>query len=383
MHRIVMMSLCVAVAVPAAQAANPPTLGASTPAAPPSADDAQFGNLPETFADVRKDGADVYDSVESIRAGTPTSHVGDKTFVAIRPKAKTLTVDGIKYFKTDQGWIARTSLSWYSPSTFHGERITGNVLPAWAYPHRIGGTLTLRSEPNRKAPVLGKLTTRDVITVLEVRDGFARLQNTTGVAQWLDVRDVKQVVAVPRPVGITADERWLDIDLDQQILVTYQGDAPVFATLIASGKKKWGTPIGVYRIVDKRERARMQADGATEQWNVAAVPWTMTFRKNFALHGTYWHDGFGRARSHGCINLAPADAHRVFEFVAAATPLALPKAKKPGKNNPALDAAASTEPAPAIVVGTAVQLRRGEEQTPAWRDYRGAIVPVTPGTPTP
>ena len=225
---------------PLAHAANPPILGGPPPAAsaaPPDSDDAHFGNLPEIFADVRKDGADVYDSVAAIRAGTPTSHVGDKTFVAIRRNAKTLAINGIKYSKTDQGWIARTSLSWYSPSTFQGERITSNVLPAWAYPHRIGGTLTLRSEPNRKAPALGTLLNREVIIVLEVRDGFARLQHATGVAQWLDVRDVKQVVAVPRPVGITADERWLDIDLNRQILVSYQGDAPVFATLIASGKK--------------------------------------------------------------------------------------------------------------------------------------------------
>ena len=371
---------------PLAHAANPPILGGPPPAAsaaPPDSDDAHFGNLPEIFADVRKDGADVYDSVAAIRAGTPTSHVGDKTFVAIRRNAKTLAINGIKYSKTDQGWIARTSLSWYSPSTFQGERITSNVLPAWAYPHRIGGTLTLRSEPNRKAPALGTLLNREVIIVLEVRDGFARLQHATGVAQWLDVRDVKQVVAVPRPVGITADERWLDIDLNRQILVSYQGDAPVFATLIASGKKKWDTPTGVYRIVDKRERARMQADGATEQWNVAAVPWTMTFRKNFALHGTYWHDGFGRARSHGCINLAPADAHRIFEFVAAATPLPAPKRKSSAKHKVALATSVPTEAALLVVVGTAVQLRRDKEQTPAWRDYQGAIMPVAPETAAP
>jgi hypothetical protein len=367
MHHVVFMSLCLVLAVPASQAANPTMGGSGT--APTAPDAEQFGDLPETFADV-------YDSVAAIRSGTPTSHVGDKTFVAIKPKAKTLTVDGIKYFKTDQGWIARTDLSWYSPSTFHGERITDISLPAWAYPHRIGAPLTLRSEPNRKATILGKLAARDVVTIVELRDGFARLQNALGVAQWIDARDIKQAVTVPRPSGVAADERWLDIDLDKQILVLYRGDAPVFATLVSSGKKKWETPSGVYRIVDKRERARMQADGATEQWNVAAVPWTMTFRKNFALHGTYWHDGFGRARSHGCVNLAPADAHRIFEFVAAATPPPGPKTKT------MLDANTLAEPA-LVVPGTAVQLRRGKEQLPAWRDYKGAVIPLTVEATTP
>ncbi|RYE86386.1 MAG: L,D-transpeptidase, partial [Myxococcales bacterium] len=31
-----------------------------------------------------------------------------------------------------------------------------------------------------------------------------------------------------------------------------------------------------------------------------------------ALHAAYWHDDFGTPRSHGCINLAPIDARRVF-----------------------------------------------------------------------
>ena len=33
-----------------------------------------------------------------------------------------------------------------------------------------------------------------------------------------------------------------------------------------------------------------------------------------ALHGAFWHDGFGQRRSHGCVNLAPADAQFIFDF---------------------------------------------------------------------
>lgn len=359
----------------------PLALAGASPSAPvagaaPADKSEHFGHLPETFADVRKDGADVFENAEAIRAGTPTAHVGDKTFVAIRPGAKSLNVDGVKYYKTDQGWIARTQLSWYSPSEFAGEQLDAAALPTWAYPHRIGLALVARTEPNRKAPVARKLKPRELVTVLEQRDGFVRLQSSAATEEWLDARDIKQVVRVPRPTGVTADERWLDIDLDKQILVTYQGDQPVFATLVSTGKPKWETPSGVYRIVDKRERARMQAEGPTEQWNVAAVPWTMTFRKNFALHGTYWHDGFGRQRSHGCVNLAPADAHRIFQFIVAPPPPVKAKAKAKGSRNappPAPDVATTPEP---VVLGTPVQLRRGKEQTPAWRDYKGALVPA-------
>jgi hypothetical protein len=42
------------------------------------------------------------------------------------------------------------------------------------------------------------------------------------------------------------------------------------------------------------------------------VPWIQYFAAGYALHGAYWHDVFGTARSHGCINLAPIDARYVF-----------------------------------------------------------------------
>jgi hypothetical protein len=33
-----------------------------------------------------------------------------------------------------------------------------------------------------------------------------------------------------------------------------------------------------------------------------------------ALHAAFWHQRFGRVRSHGCVNLAPADAHWLFDW---------------------------------------------------------------------
>ena len=34
--------------------------------------------------------------------------------------------------------------------------------------------------------------------------------------------------------------------------------------------------------------------------------------KGYALHAAPWHDAYGNPRSHGCINLSPIDARRVF-----------------------------------------------------------------------
>ncbi len=46
----------------------------------------------------------------------------------------------------------------------------------------------------------------------------------------------------------------------------------------------------------------------------------MYFKGGYALHGAYWHDDFGRSRSHGCVNLAPIDARYVFFWASPSVP---------------------------------------------------------------
>jgi hypothetical protein len=36
------------------------------------------------------------------------------------------------------------------------------------------------------------------------------------------------------------------------------------------------------------------------------------YHNAFAIHGAYWHDIFGNKKSHGCTNVAPADARWLF-----------------------------------------------------------------------
>ena len=50
------------------------------------------------------------------------------------------------------------------------------------------------------------------------------------------------------------------------------------------------------------------------EFELRDVPWVMYFKGGYALHAAYWHDDFGRPRSHGCINMAPIDARYVFNW---------------------------------------------------------------------
>ena len=51
------------------------------------------------------------------------------------------------------------------------------------------------------------------------------------------------------------------------------------------------------------------------------VPWIAYYDRSYALHGEWWHDRLGRPHSLGCINLAPADARWLFEWLEPALPV--------------------------------------------------------------
>jgi lipoprotein-anchoring transpeptidase ErfK/SrfK len=120
----------------------------------------------------------------------------------------------------------------------------------------------------------------------------------------------------PLPEGISGDEVWIDIHLRQQVLVLYRGATPQFATMVSSGAAL-PTPVGMFRIYDKYAYGDMEGrpDADYEPYLVENVPWVMHFAPRYALHGAFWHWGFGHVASHGCVNLAPKDAQRLYEAV--------------------------------------------------------------------
>jgi lipoprotein-anchoring transpeptidase ErfK/SrfK len=147
--------------------------------------------------------------------------------------------------------------------------------------------------------------------------GGAVVQQTT-YGYWVRLAD-GMVVGPPDAAEAGAD-KWIDVDTTRQLLVAYEGTKPVFMTLISSGKKNladpeknWTTPAGVYAIREKHVTATMDGDVAADgPYSIEDVPWVMYFQGSYALHAAFWHSSFGHPRSHGCVNMAPADARELF-----------------------------------------------------------------------
>ncbi len=276
----------------ACESASEPTTDEATQATPIALDAPEDGSplVPGVYGVVR--GAEVSTSVRV---------VGGRT------------INGVRHVLTSSGAAVPTSaVAYFSPSRFRGVVIAkGDAMPAWirkAGDHRKPA-VTYSGPRGKKT---GELAPRTVVRVLEESDDgkFVRVTET----DWVARRDLRAASLAMPPEGVGANEKWFDVDRDEQVLVAYEGKQPVYATLVSTGKWKHATPTVMARVGSKLLTASMNNNRGDEQYAVADVPWTMYYDNSYALHTSYWHDGFGGPRSHGCINLAPRDARALYQW---------------------------------------------------------------------
>jgi lipoprotein-anchoring transpeptidase ErfK/SrfK len=97
---------------------------------------------------------------------------------------------------------------------------------------------------------------------------------------------------------------------------------------ISSGKPGDATPDGSYLTIEKENPVRMIGPG----YNLL-VPWSV----RFTWSGDYYHDAYWSVNqqgfenvSHGCVNLAPADAEAYYKLVVPGDPITITGSPRPG-----------------------------------------------------
>lgn len=135
----------------------------------------------------------------------------------------------------------------------------------------------------------------------------------------------------PISADVKLPEKRIQISLNDQIVIAYEKDQPVFMSAMASGlitnEKDLSTPPGRYTITYKRpSRHMVHSDliGSTSS-ALFGVPWVSYFTsRGIAFHGTFWHNEFNHPRSHGCVNLPIPAARWLYLW---ALPVVPPKEK--------------------------------------------------------
>lgn len=291
-----------------------------------------------------------------------------------------ITVGGKQYWKVskkDNEYVLRSAISQHKPSLYNGARFgddTSLAAPiAFVYPRAAGYASAYTMNKANGGGIARSLPKRTPIAILETvsdkkgiptayRIGVPATAPGPGPGsppivpgtEWIRATDVRIFTPSAPPAQLQKNERWIDIDLDTQILVAFEGDLAVYATMISSGKKDTPTTTGIYRMWVKESEADMKNLKSEDPYSVATVPWTQFFYpdEDLAIHTAYWHDGFGQVRSHGCVNAAPKDARWLYFWSDPQVP-------------PGWTMAAGVVEAP----GSMVRVRSKADPTPALKGY--------------
>lgn len=108
------------------------------------------------------------------------------------------------------------------------------------------------------------------------------------------------------------------VDLSEQTLYAYDGKELFMKELISTGLIETPTPRGQFTVYKKTPSRYMQGplEGISDQYyDLPGVPWNLYFTVDGAvIHGTYWHNHFGKVWSHGCVNLSPQIAKKLYDW---------------------------------------------------------------------
>jgi lipoprotein-anchoring transpeptidase ErfK/SrfK len=133
----------------------------------------------------------------------------------------------------------------------------------------------------------------------------------------------------PLSPEVPAHARRMEVHTAEQYIVAYEYDRPVFMARTATGARfsngNFSTPPGRHITAQKRPSRHMAAGNlAANGYDLPGVPWISYITESgISFHGTYWHNNYGRPRSHGCINLTPKAAKWVYRWTTPVVPPAV------------------------------------------------------------
>jgi hypothetical protein len=117
------------------------------------------------------------------------------------------------------------------------------------------------------------------------------------------------------PLSPEVEDKRILIELSKQQLTCFEGQDAVFATRLSSGLPGMVTPVGIHHVLQKTHTTRMIGGVGQNYYDLPGIGFTTYFTaKGVAIHGTYWHNDYGRRRSHGCVNTPTTAAQWVYRW---------------------------------------------------------------------
>jgi LysM repeat protein len=184
-------------------------------------------------------------------------------------------------------------------------------------PQPDSGTPDTGERPNvytvQPGDTLGKIAARFNLTVTELR-----LVNYLPNPNIIHAGQQINIPAPPQPPQPTVTEgKQIVVVLSQQRAYAFENSQLLREFIVSTGLPRTPTVIGDFQVYIKLTAQRMTGPG----YDLPNVPWVMYFYRDYALHGTYWHNNFGQPMSHGCVNFRTPDAQWLYEWAPMGTPV--------------------------------------------------------------
>ncbi|NWG18615.1 MAG: L,D-transpeptidase family protein [Chloroflexi bacterium] len=128
---------------------------------------------------------------------------------------------------------------------------------------------------------------------------------------------VYEPTAADAPPAPTSVGKSIVVSTDSQRIFAYENGQLVRSRLVSTGLPDTPTVKGDYKVYVKY----VADDMSGPDYFLPQVPYTMYFYQGYGIHGTYWHNNFGRPMSHGCVNLPVGDAEWFFNWAEVGTPV--------------------------------------------------------------
>jgi hypothetical protein len=244
-------------------------------------------------------------------AGKPSFFLPRNAHLLFRRRFVTVSGD-LMYLSLKDYLVANADLEEAVLSPFAGKHTPGAADLAWAVTYRYPKVPLVDPDgklPARRLPDKTWVRLAPEAPLMRGRTRYRKLGDG-----WLVSEEHLRVFEVGAPPeGVAPNERWIEVNMTSQTLVAYEGSAPVFRTLISSGRVGTDTAPGLYRIYFKRAMQDVsRRRGKDFDYFFEAVPFVQFFHGVFAFHPAMWHHAFGYPHSMGCVETSLRDAAFLF-----------------------------------------------------------------------
>lgn len=275
----------------------------------------ELNSIPFAYAQVSNDAVPLYATIEDAIADHSTRTLRASRIKYVSLLQKKSTESGLFYQISTSEWISADVIKKVGIQSFQGFLFKKN--PTLSFGWILSETKS-RKNPESSSEENERIYSR--FNIVRIYD--SKVENEiewvmVGPNEWIEHRFISRVTPrYEKPPEVISD-RWIEINLYEQVLIVHEKDRIVFATLISTGVDPFFTQPGVFKIykkiVNEYMRGAFEPD-RSDYYYLEDVPFIMYYDQSRALHGAYWNTLFGYQRSHGCVNLSVADSHWLYDW---------------------------------------------------------------------